>query len=218
MIPEAKAGSHVPHNRWFHPSNYFPTMRTSLSSSASHKIHFEPVSIPPISSVAPSVEIVNAFDQEAKPKKNKKQKTRASTSLGPKKPKKKTSGSKKPKGPVVSETNREQNYQDIDTSGINFDFSEVPSPICSCTGFPRMCYKWGVGGWQSSCCTPTISEYPLPKSTTKLGARVPGRKMSKGAYSKLLVKLATEGHDLSCSVDLKDHWARHGTNKFVTIK
>ncbi|KAL6955729.1 hypothetical protein U1Q18_021587 [Sarracenia purpurea var. burkii] len=99
----------------------------------------------------------------------------------------------------------------------NLDFSGVPSPYCSCTGVVRGCYKCG-GGWQSSCCTTNISEFPLPVSPVKPGARVTGRKMSSGAYEKLLFRLAAEGHDLSQPVDLKDHWARHGTNKFVTIK
>ncbi|KAK4400987.1 protein BASIC PENTACYSTEINE7 [Sesamum angolense] len=40
--------------------------------------------------------------------------------------------------------------------------------------------------------------------------------MSRGPYRKLLFALAAEGHDLSQPVDLKNHWARHGTNKFVT--
>ncbi|XP_019056261.1 PREDICTED: protein BASIC PENTACYSTEINE7-like isoform X2 [Tarenaya hassleriana] len=83
---------------------------------------------------------------------------------------------------------------------------------------PRVCYKWGLGGWQSSCCTIGISVYPLPMSSTRPRSRLAGRKMSNGAYVKLLLRLAGEGHDLSRPVDLKNHWARHGTNKFVTIK
>lgn len=45
-----------------------------------------------------------------------------------------------------------------------------------------------------------------------------GRKTSNGAYMKLILKLAAEGYDFSHPVDLKNHWARHGTNKFVTLK
>ncbi|KAM4073217.1 hypothetical protein ACB094_10G001400 [Castanea mollissima] len=106
----------------------------------------------------------------------------------------------------------------IDMDKTDFDFSGVPAPYCSCTGNPRACYKWGAGGWQSSCCTINVSEYPLPMSSTRPGSRMAGRKMSNGAYGKLLLRLATEGHDLTHPVDLKDHWARHGTNKFVIIK
>lgn len=102
--------------------------------------------------------------------------------------------------------------------GVSFDFSGVPTPICSCTGVSRQCYKWGAGGWQSSCCTTTISEYPLPMSTSRPGSRLAGRKMSNGAYGKLLHRLAMEGCDLKDAIDLKNHWARHGTNKFVTIR
>lgn len=98
------------------------------------------------------------------------------------------------------------------------DFSGVPAPVCSCTGVPRQCYRWGSGAWQSSCCTTSLSAYPLPMSTSKIGSRVAGRKMTIGAYEKLLRRLAAQGQNLSYAVDLKDHWARHGTNKFVIIK
>ncbi|KAL8244616.1 hypothetical protein R6Q59_010874 [Mikania micrantha] len=60
--------------------------------------------------------------------------------------------------------------------------------------------------------------FPLPMSPWRPGARVGGRKMSHGAYRKLLCRLASEGHNLSNPVDLKAHWAKHGTNNFVTIK
>ncbi|CAN1746290.1 Protein BASIC PENTACYSTEINE7, partial [Linum perenne] len=66
---------------------------------------------------------------------------------------------------------------------------------------------------------PFKEEEPLWKEfSERCGSRIAGRKMSNGAYTKLLLKLASEGCDLSRPVDLKDHWARHGTNKFVTIK
>ncbi|XP_058086689.1 protein BASIC PENTACYSTEINE7 [Magnolia sinica] len=122
------------------------------------------------------------------------------------------------KGGSLAGAKREKKNQDIDIDRTTLDFSHVPSPICSCTGIPRQCYRWGAGGWQSSCCTTSISEYPLPMSLSRPGARLAGRKMSNGAYGKLLQRLAAEGHDLSNAVDLKNHWARHGTNKFVTIR
>ncbi|MCD7449432.1 hypothetical protein HAX54_052139 [Datura stramonium] len=43
---------------------------------------------------------------------------------------------------------------------------------------------------------------------------IPGgwpRKMSGGAFSKLLNRLAGQGYDLSIPLDLKDHWAKHQT-------
>ncbi|KAJ6962823.1 hypothetical protein NC652_001455 [Populus alba x Populus x berolinensis] len=83
---------------------------------------------------------------------------------------------------------------------------------------PRVCYKGGAGGWQSSCCTDSISEHRLPMSSTRPGVRMAGRKMSIGAYVKLLLKLSAEGYNLSHPLDMKNHWARHGINKFVTIK
>ncbi|CAN1314796.1 Protein BASIC PENTACYSTEINE6 [Linum perenne] len=94
----------------------------------------------------------------------------------------------------------------------------MQAPVCSCTGIFRQCYKWGNGGWQSSCCTTTLSMYPLPTVPNKRHARIGGRKMSGSAFSKLLSRLAAEGNDLSHPVDLKNHWAKHGTNRYITIK
>ncbi|KAK4796129.1 hypothetical protein SAY86_028455 [Trapa natans] len=108
--------------------------------------------------------------------------------------------------------------QDLGLNLVTFDDTTMPVPICSCTGVPRHCYKWGSGGWQSSCCTTTLSVYPLPPVPNKKHARVGGRKMSGGAFSKLLSRLAAEGHDLTNAVDLKYHWAKHGTNRYITIK
>ncbi|PSS21361.1 Protein BASIC like, partial [Actinidia chinensis var. chinensis] len=108
-----------------------------------------------------------------------------------------------------------------DSLGLNqviFDESTMPVPICSCTGAPQPCYKWGNGGWQSACCTTTISVYPLPQMSNKRHARVGGRKMSGGAFAKLLNRLAAEGHDPYTPLDLKDHWAKHGTNRYSTLK
>lgn len=108
--------------------------------------------------------------------------------------------------------------QDLGLNQVAFDESTMPAPVCSCTGILRQCYKWGNGGWQSSCCTTTLSMYPLPAVPNKRHARVGGRKMSGSAFNKLLSRLAAEGHDLSNPVDLKDHWAKHGTNRYITIK
>lgn len=107
---------------------------------------------------------------------------------------------------------------EIVINGINMDVSEIPIPICSCTGAPQQCYRWGSGGWQSACCTTGLSMYPLPMSTKRRGARIAGRKMSIGAFKKVLEKLSSEGYNFSSPIDLKSHWAKHGTNKFVTIR
>ena len=103
-------------------------------------------------------------------------------------------------------------------NGIDFDISRIPTPVCSCTGAPQQCYRWGAGGWQSACCTTSISTYPLPMNTKRRGARIAGRKMSQGAFKKVLEKLAGEGYNLNNPIDLKTFWAKHGTNKFVTIR
>ncbi|GER50289.1 basic pentacysteine 4 [Striga asiatica] len=101
---------------------------------------------------------------------------------------------------------------------IPFDESTMAPPVCSCTGVPRQCYKWGNGGWQSACCTTSLSVYPLPQMPNKKHSRMGGRKMSAGVFSRLLTRLASAGHDLSVAVDLRSYWAKHGTNRYITIK
>lgn len=94
----------------------------------------------------------------------------------------------------------------------------IPIPYCSCTGSKQQCYRWGKGGWQSACCTNYLSMYPLPMNPSKRSSRVPGRKMSGSAFKKLLERLVADGVDIATSVDLKNCWAKHGTNRYVTIK
>ncbi|KAF3435801.1 hypothetical protein FNV43_RR22893 [Rhamnella rubrinervis] len=112
----------------------------------------------------------------------------------------------------------EWDSQDVGLNLVTFDESTMPVPVCSCTGLPRQCYKWGNGGWQSSCCTTNMSMYPLPQMPNKRHARMGGRKMSGSVFTRLLSRLAAQGHDLSIPLDLKDYWARHGTNRYITIK
>nr|WIL94300.1 BPC7 [Gladiolus x hybridus] len=201
--------SWVPH-RNFH----MPTKDTSLEVND--------VSDTPI---APE-DTMEKSDSEAKPTIAKKQKSSSKKAsriskkvLKPKEPRKHPFSPKKRKGSSkCSDVVLEKKNQEHDLETGILDISSVPAPVCSCTGVPRQCYRWGAGGWQSSCCTIAISEYPLPMSSSRPGARMAGRKMSIGAYGKLLQRLSGEGHDLSYSVDLKDYWARHGTNKFVTIR
>ncbi|XP_010555253.1 PREDICTED: protein BASIC PENTACYSTEINE4-like [Tarenaya hassleriana] len=107
---------------------------------------------------------------------------------------------------------------DVGLNLVIFDETTMPVPVCTCTGSVHHCYKWGNGGWQSSCCTTTLSQYPLPQMLNKRHSRMGGRKMSGSVFMRLLSRLAAEGHDLSCPVDLKDYWARHGTNRYITIK
>ncbi|CAI9096893.1 OLC1v1033139C1 [Oldenlandia corymbosa var. corymbosa] len=138
----------------------------------------------------------------------------------------KTPKSKKPKkGPAASKENGNSSGQrtkapkknmEFEINGI--DISGIPIPVCSCTGTPQQCYRWGCGGWQSACCTTTISMYPLPMSTKRRGARIAGRKMSQGAFKKVLEKLVSEGYNFANAIDLRSHWAKHGTNKFVIIR
>ncbi|KAJ6823225.1 protein Barley B recombinant-like [Iris pallida] len=152
-------------------------------------------------------------------------------------PLKKRSQGRPPKSPKQKKPKKVYNPERVDTSngsvskrkagkksadlvinGIDLDLSGIPTPVCSCTGNLQQCYRWGVGGWQSACCTISISQYPLPMSSKRKGARIAGRKMSLGAFKKVLERLAGEGQNLSHPIDLKSFWAKHGTNKFVTIR
>lgn len=223
MIPESSAGASFSHFSWFYPESFFSTPKTSSGPSQGIQTDPQPgLPVAPIRSIS-AAELAKNNNPGTKPTKMRKQKPSVkvfnqipSKPLKPKQPKK--SSSKQSKGQSMPEAKREKKNLNIDIDRTNFDLSGVPSPFCSCTGMPRICYKWGSGGWQSSCCTINISEYPLPMSCTRPGTRMAGRKMSNGAYVKLLLKLSAEGHDLSHPLDLKGHWARHGTNKFVTIK
>ncbi|KAK9716129.1 hypothetical protein RND81_06G212800 [Saponaria officinalis] len=172
----------------------------------------------------PINEAANAIEPDPKPDKpTKKPKTSKKNPNmdSPKEPKPKplkrgTSNSLKPKTGGMKRERKNPTSANYETSMD--DGSVLLSPFCSCTGVARQCYRWGSGGWQSACCTNSMSEYPLPMSVTRPGSRTPGRKMSHGAFVKLLQRLAAEGYDLATAIDLKDHWARHGTNKFVILK
>uniref|UniRef100_A0A7N0UAX6 GAGA-binding transcriptional activator n=1 Tax=Kalanchoe fedtschenkoi TaxID=63787 RepID=A0A7N0UAX6_KALFE len=101
---------------------------------------------------------------------------------------------------------------------LGLDDVNLPVPFCSCTGKPQSCYKWGKGGWQSACCTTALSMYPLPQMPNKRHSRMGGRKMSGGAFTKLITRLASEGYDITVPIDLKNHWAKHGTNRYIIIR
>lgn len=135
-----------------------------------------------------------------------------------KKPRTRTPRAPKDEPTPSSRARAPKKRAEIVINGINMDISEIPTPVCSCTGTPQQCYRWGSGGWQSACCTTGLSVYPLPMSTKRRGARIAGRKMSIGAFKKVLEKLTSEGYNFSGAIDLRSHWAKHGTNKFVTIR
>ncbi|CAI8614444.1 unnamed protein product [Vicia faba] len=65
--------------------------------------------------------------------------------------------------------------QDLALNQVAYDDSTMPAPVCSCTGVLRQCYKWGNGGWQSACCTTTLSVRE-PTTTTHKWNRSPSRK------------------------------------------
>ncbi|CAI8617660.1 unnamed protein product [Vicia faba] len=64
-----------------------------------------------------------------------------------------------------------------------------------------------------------ISGLPVPVcSCTGVLSRVIGGAVEVGNQLAVLEKLAAEGYNFANPIDLKTHWARHGTNKFVTIR
>ncbi|KAL2901179.1 Protein BASIC PENTACYSTEINE7 [Bienertia sinuspersici] len=153
-----------------------------------------PIRCMPINEAANNV--VDPEDAElSKPNKKPKNSKKMSMSndAASKKPKLKVKKGQSSKAKGASRSAKRErknlNFRSCDSS---MDASGMPAPICSCTGIARQCYR--------------------------PGARTAGRKMSHGAYDKLIQRLAAEGFDLTLPIDLKDHWAKHGTNKFVTIK
>lgn len=219
MMPESNRGTSTPHFAWFHPGNYMAATRNGFNPFQGAQTNTEGLLAIPVRSMAPVDEPVNNIDAAIElPKPAKKPKTST------KEPKLKQSkkgiskSTSKAKGNGSPSAKRERKNLNFASYESSMDASGIPAPVCTCTGVARQCYRWGSGGWQSSCCTTNISEYPLPMSSTRPGSRTAGRKMSNGAYDKLLQRLAAEGYDLAHPIDLKDHWAKHGTNKFVTIK
>lgn len=100
--------------------------------------------------------------------------------------------------------------------GEEMDIAEMPTPICSCTGVPRACRGWSTEGWTSTCCTASLSMYPLPTyAGSNRIVRLPGRRMGCSTFTKVVEKLLLEGYDLDYPIDLKDHWLKLGTNKYV---
>uniref|UniRef100_A0A1D1ZJ30 GAGA-binding transcriptional activator n=1 Tax=Anthurium amnicola TaxID=1678845 RepID=A0A1D1ZJ30_9ARAE len=209
---------------WVSQQNFLAATKSNLNSVPSTQVSSEMTGVTTVPATQNDSLQNSEFDSKPtkakkQPSSTKKAKRVATKVLRTKEPKKQPSGqSAKKKSGSVSTGKREKRNPDITLEGMTFDFSGVPAPVCSCTGVPHQCYRWGAAGWQSSCCTTTLSEHPLPMSSSRPGARLAGRKMSIGAYGKLLQRLAVEGCDLSNPVDLKAHWARHGTNKFVTIR
>ncbi|XP_039054767.1 protein BASIC PENTACYSTEINE2-like [Hibiscus syriacus] len=181
-------------------------------------VHSMPILPPPLDSSTKDERVVRRVEEPPASKESVQLKKRQGEAA-PKTPK--TKKPRKPKDNTDSTIQRvkpAKKSMDIKINGYDMDISGIPIPVCSCTGTPQQCYRWGCGGWQSACCTTNVSMYPLPMSTKRRGARIAGRKMSQGAFKKLLEKLVSENYNFSIPIDLRTYWARHGTNKFVTIR
>ncbi|KAK8947730.1 Protein Barley B recombinant [Platanthera guangdongensis] len=188
-----------------------------LSSAAdSHTLQMlQPPDPPKDDTAVPEMEDIAADDIPLMKKKKRKSQSKPPK---PKKPKKTLEVKDGGIDPSVSRRKGEKKNMGLVINGFSIDLSGIPPPVCSCTGTPQQCYRWGAGGWQSACCTTSMSVYPLPMSCKRKGARIAGRKMSLGAFKKVLEKLAGDGHRFKDPIDLKLFWAKHGTNKFVTIR
>ncbi|XP_056865922.1 protein BASIC PENTACYSTEINE6-like isoform X2 [Raphanus sativus] len=195
----------------------------SPSSSAKHMHHHQQHHILPLSETPYDGLLTSQLALEsAKPKRGKRvrdPKNTAASKRGTKNHRKVKKEKEDDLSKIMFVKTTTLDYGEEEVNQVVYDETTMPPPVCSCTGVLRQCYKWGNGGWQSSCCTTTLSMHPLPALPNKKHARVGGRKMSGSAFNKLLSRLAAQGHsDLSDSVDLKDHWAKHGTNRYITIK
>ncbi|CAO2838068.1 unnamed protein product [Amaranthus hypochondriacus] len=215
MIPEANTSRSGSHFSWFNPSSYLAATRNIFNpfqgtqNNPDGGLAAIPIRCMPINQTINSV--VDPEPMPSEPTKKPKTSKKSPKDGAPKEPK---LGIKKGR-PSKAKERKNLKSRSHESS---MDAFGNPSPVCTCTGAARQCYRWGSGGWQSSCCTTNISEYPLPMNATRPGSRLAGRKMSHGAYDKLLHRLAAEGYDFTVPIDLKNHWAKHGTNKFVTIK
>ena len=103
--------------------------------------------------------------------------------------------------------------------GERIDLSEMPRPVCSCTGIPRTCGRWCGDGWISVCCTASVSMYPLPIRDGKGRiARLQGRRMGYGSFTRVVEELMLEGYDFDRPIDLKNHWVKIGSNRSRVIR
>ncbi|ONK65340.1 uncharacterized protein A4U43_C07F36110 [Asparagus officinalis] len=206
------------HNKILHvlPMNHHQSFNMIPDTSASQTIQILQPPNPPKEEKIPQVDNFNNHIDT--PSKKKRSQGRPIKSPKQKKPKKVNNHGRDDADNVSISKGKIKKSTALVINGIDLDLSGIPPPVCSCTGNPQQCYRWGFGGWQSACCTMNISMYPLPMSAKRRGARIAGRKMSQGAFKKVLEKLAGEGHNLSNPIDLRTFWAKHGTNKFVTIR
>ncbi|CAI5483196.1 unnamed protein product [Closterium sp. Yama58-4] len=104
------------------------------------------------------------------------------------------------------------------SSSGNHALMKFPIPYCSCTGHPRQVHRNGHWGWQSACCTNSLSQYPLPPHPTRRHNRMCGRRMSASAFLKLAQRLEGEGMDVrAVPIDLCAYWGKHGYNQPIAI-
>ncbi|KAG6407628.1 hypothetical protein SASPL_130624 [Salvia splendens] len=199
------------------PGNPYSSSSVLAESSGSH--HAMQQQQETTKDIKPSLEELAVKKENGSPKKR----AAAATPKTPKAKKPRKSPAPKENGngngnPSAQRAKTAKKNVEVVINGMDMDITGIPIPVCSCTGSPQQCYRWGCGGWQSACCTTTISMYPLPMSQKRRGARIAGRKMSQGAFKKVLEKLATEDYNFANPIDLRTYWAKHGTNKFVIIR
>ena len=116
--------------------------------------------------------------------------------------------------PFVKPGKRYKSLNQLSVIPEEIDVSTFPDAVCSCTGAPRKCYRGVDGGWTSSCCTAKFSQSPLPLYLVNgRKQRKVGRKMSSRTFRKVVERLYATGYNFQTPIDLKDFWAKLGTNQ-----
>ncbi|XP_031741595.1 protein BASIC PENTACYSTEINE2 isoform X1 [Cucumis sativus] len=218
VVSEAPVATNWARDGWI---NHRDKLFNVLSPNTSYSLLAETSAAQPLQILQPldtSRDEMVLKIEEPPVKKGTKQPKKRQNGGAPKTPKPKKPRKPKNNDPSVQQVKAPKKKMELVINGFDMDISSIPIPVCSCTGTPHQCYRWGYGGWQSACCTTSLSLHPLPMSEKRRGARIAGRKMSQGAFKKVLEKLAAQGYNFSNPIDLRSHWARHGTNKFVTIR
>ena len=116
--------------------------------------------------------------------------------------------------PFVKPGKRYKSLNQLSVIPEEIDVSTFPDAVCSCTGAPRKCYRGVDGGWTSSCCTAKFSQSPLPLYLVNgRKQRKVGRKMSSRTFRKVVERLYATGYNFQNPIDLKNYWAKLGTNQ-----
>ncbi|KAK9278573.1 hypothetical protein L1049_028145 [Liquidambar formosana] len=149
-----------------------PNFGVLPEASRAHPSHPMHILQPPDSSKDERVaQVEEAVGEKESAPLKKRQGAKTQKSPKTKKAKRAPSAPKDDCSPSVQRAKPVKKNTGVVINGIDMDISGIPIPVCSCTGAPQQCYRWGSGGWQSACCTTGMSMYPLPMSTKRRGCK-----------------------------------------------